>query len=292
MATVLFTNFGGGLVHEDRGGTERSYSHDEMGNTVFLSDSSSITDRYDYSPYGQVIHTGSSVTPFTFIGALCYFATGWSMLTSYVRARWCSSVSGQWGSVDPIWPMESAYGYVGGNPTNWADPSGLVVQILALLGVLAVGCLVDVGSSYLGYLLSDPYTKADPSIGCKLGISCLVGALSALAMSVKVATLGLAILLGCVIGALAGVLSAVAGRLCEKKKCELKPDDLCQILWVAAAGCLGGAISGGLNGLPWKKGGDPGLGKPSGVTHGNEPVVGGLIGFIAGRFGAICNGPQ
>ncbi len=124
-ASVLYTNFGGMLVHEDRGGVERSYVHDEMGNTSFLVDATSVTDTYTYTPYGQVTHAGSNVTPFTFIGALGYFATGWSMLTSYVRARWYSNVSGAWGSVDPLWPMEPAYGYVRGNPAMRVDSDGL-----------------------------------------------------------------------------------------------------------------------------------------------------------------------
>ncbi|ARU41493.1 hypothetical protein CCB80_10250 [Armatimonadetes bacterium Uphvl-Ar1] len=138
-ASVLYTNFGGMLVHEDRGGVERTYVHDEMGNTRYLLDSSNVTDTYSYTPYGQVTHVGTSVTPFTFIGALGYFATGWSHLTSYVRARWYSSVSGSWGSVDPIWPMEPAYGYVNGNPAMKADPSGFMAVVAGLALGIGIG---------------------------------------------------------------------------------------------------------------------------------------------------------
>ncbi len=72
MATVLYTNFGGMLCHEDRGGVQRTYVHDEVGNTNYLVDSTTVTDSFTYTPYGQVSHTGSNVTPFTFIGALGY----------------------------------------------------------------------------------------------------------------------------------------------------------------------------------------------------------------------------
>ncbi|ARU41664.1 hypothetical protein CCB80_11135 [Armatimonadetes bacterium Uphvl-Ar1] len=157
-ASVLYTNFGGMLVHEDRGGVERTYVHDEMGNTSYLVDSNGVTDSYEYTPYGQVTHVGTSVTPFTFIGALGYFATGWSHLTSYVRARWYSRVSGAWGSVDPIWPWQKAYQYVDGNPAMYVDPSGLdrlsfgqaVNKILDILDKMSAGldCLKSIVSAF------------------------------------------------------------------------------------------------------------------------------------------------
>ncbi len=63
IATVLYTNFGGMLVHEDRGGVQRTYVHDEIGNTSYLVDSSgAVTDSYTYTPYGQASHTGLNVT--------------------------------------------------------------------------------------------------------------------------------------------------------------------------------------------------------------------------------------
>ena len=45
-------------------------------------------------------------------------------MSHYVRARHYSNVTGGWSTVDPLWPDESAYGYVSGRPTRWIDPTG------------------------------------------------------------------------------------------------------------------------------------------------------------------------
>jgi len=46
----------------------------------------------------------------------------------YVRARHYSTIGARWTAVDRIWPYESAYGYVSGNPITRIDPSGRSVQ--------------------------------------------------------------------------------------------------------------------------------------------------------------------
>ncbi|MBL8068348.1 MAG: hypothetical protein JNM28_07845 [Armatimonadetes bacterium] len=125
MASVLYSNFGGQIVQEDRNGQVRTYVHDDVGNTMFLLDASGVTDSYEYTPYGQLSsHVGSSVTPFTFAGAVGYYATGLAFFASYVRMRWLSALSGNWGAVDPLWPGQKPYQYVEGRVTNAVDPSG------------------------------------------------------------------------------------------------------------------------------------------------------------------------
>ncbi|MFM9874485.1 MAG: RHS repeat domain-containing protein [Fimbriimonadaceae bacterium] len=201
-ASVLYTNFGGMLVHEDRGGVQRTYVHDEMGNTSFLVDATSVTDTYTYTPYGQVTHAGSIVNPFTFIGALGYFATGWSMLTSYVRARWYSNVSGQWGSVDPIWPMEPAYGYVRGNPAMVVDPSGNTPQIgAAFLGCLAGGVFGFIGGKLQG--------QSNAVSACRAVISCVAGAILGFIATTWPWWAK------CLGGALGGLAASLASALCS-----------------------------------------------------------------------------
>jgi len=123
--SVAFTNFGGRVVHENRGGVERDYVRDPLGNTVALVDmNGNVTDTYSYWPYGELrTHTGSSTTPFTFLGTLGYFNDFGNQF--YVRARHYRADLTAWITTDPLWPDELSYAYTYADPINWVDPSGL-----------------------------------------------------------------------------------------------------------------------------------------------------------------------
>ncbi len=123
--SVVYTNFNGRIVKENRGGVERYYAPDTLGSTALLLDSTgAVTDTFTYWPFGEIQnHTGPSTTPFTFVGSLGYYfsaVANWF----YVRARFYQQVVGRWLTVDPLWPKESAYCYVGGRPRSITDPSG------------------------------------------------------------------------------------------------------------------------------------------------------------------------
>jgi hypothetical protein len=45
-------------------------------------------------------------------------------MSHYVRARHYSHLTGNWSTVDPLWPDESEYRYVGGRASKLSDPSG------------------------------------------------------------------------------------------------------------------------------------------------------------------------
>jgi RHS repeat-associated protein len=131
MPVTTYTTLDGMILSEVRGGVERDYMPDTLGSTIALLDSSqNKTDTWTYWPYGEVrTRTGSNPTPFTFVGTLGYFAD--SLKRLYVRARYLRTDLARWQTVDPLWPDESAYGYVGGLPTRNVDPSGLFVIITA-----------------------------------------------------------------------------------------------------------------------------------------------------------------
>lgn len=123
--TATFTNFGGRILKENRGGTKRGYVPDPLGSTAALVDSSgAITDTWEYWPYGEVeSHTGSSTTPFTFVGTLGYYRDTVSKLT-YIRARFYASSIGQWASHDFEYRPGRPYQYTR-RPAQIADASGL-----------------------------------------------------------------------------------------------------------------------------------------------------------------------
>ncbi len=125
-ASVVYSTWGGQIVHENRGGVERGYVPDTLGSTIALVDSSgTITDTWKYWPYGEVSsRTGTNATPFTYIGTLGYFKDLVSSLT-YIHARFYQTLIGQWMTKDPIWPRAHPYIYCNGAPINNNDPSGL-----------------------------------------------------------------------------------------------------------------------------------------------------------------------
>jgi RHS repeat-associated protein len=122
--SVRYTNFGDELVAEDRGGVSSFYVPDNLGSTVAMKNTSgTTTDSFTYWPYGEIrTRTGSTATPFTFVGNLGYYQVSTSRY--YVRARDLRPDQARWQTVDPLWPQEMAYGYVGGSPLFNVDPSG------------------------------------------------------------------------------------------------------------------------------------------------------------------------
>lgn len=135
--SVVYTNFGGEIVSENRGGVEREYMPDTQGNTVALLDSSQTkTDTWTYWPYGEVkTRTGTNPTPFTYVGTRGYYAD--TSTRTYVRARNLRVDHGSWMTVDPLWPFLRAFRYCRSSPTALRDPSGLIVQ--GVVGFVKVG---------------------------------------------------------------------------------------------------------------------------------------------------------
>jgi RHS repeat-associated protein len=145
MAVTTYTVMGGEVLGETRGGEERVYLPDPSGSVAALIDSSqNITDEWEYWPYGEVrSHVGSSETPFTYLGTLGYHSDGAGRY--YVRARVLDARDARWTTVDPLWPEEPAYGYVGGNPATRTDPSGMQTYYLPRWGRQDVGAQNESG---------------------------------------------------------------------------------------------------------------------------------------------------
>ena len=124
MPTVSYLTVGGETLAETRGGAERDYLPDPLGSVAALLDPSQArTDAFLYWPFGEErSRTGSTPTPFRFVGTLGYHRDGEGR--TYVRARHHRPALARWQTLDPLWPGERAYGYAGGNPTSRVDPSG------------------------------------------------------------------------------------------------------------------------------------------------------------------------
>ena len=125
-ASVVYSNFCGMIVSETRGGVSHDYIPDTLGSTMALIDENGdVSDTFEYWPYGEVMErTGTTPTPFTFVGTLGYFRDILDKMF-YVRARYLRPDLARWQTVDPLWPVERAYGYANQDPVLETDILGL-----------------------------------------------------------------------------------------------------------------------------------------------------------------------
>ncbi len=111
---------------EGRGGTSGVYEQDGLGSVTSLSGSSgALADTYTYSAFGSLTaSTGTLLNPFQYTGRDYDSETG----LRYNRARYYDPSIGRFLSEDPIGfgGGNNFYPYVGNNPTNFTDPTGLV----------------------------------------------------------------------------------------------------------------------------------------------------------------------
>jgi RHS repeat-associated protein len=124
MPTTTFRTVNGRILGHNKAGVASEYLLDPLGSVIGTSTSAGVvSNRTTYWPYGEVRTGGvSSVTPFGFCGGWGYYTDSSGSL--YVRARYYRPSLTRWQTVDPLWPDESAYGYVNGLPVFTNDPSG------------------------------------------------------------------------------------------------------------------------------------------------------------------------
>jgi len=115
----------------DNQNTVRDVAKDDGTGTV------EVVNHLTYSAFGKILSEenpnngnsdASGLTPF-----FAYTGRDWDedIQLQYNRARWYDPDTGRWRSEDPIrWAAgdENLYRYVGNSPTNFTDPSGMVVQ--------------------------------------------------------------------------------------------------------------------------------------------------------------------
>jgi RHS repeat-associated protein len=114
------------MMAYDEGGVTKDFLTDHLGSITAEIDQTQ-TRTYDtrYSAYGRNLWSTGTGCGFGWVGSYGYRETGLFHMSHYVRARHYSYVTGGWSTVDPIWPAESAYGYVSGRGSRLVDPAGL-----------------------------------------------------------------------------------------------------------------------------------------------------------------------
>jgi RHS repeat-associated protein len=113
----------------DAGGSTAAYDFDLNGNVTGLTDATKVyVNRYSYSPFGETttLITPTIANPFTFVGRYGVSADGNGLFN--MRARSYDALAGAFVSNDPLGLSggdSNIRRYVGNNPINFIDPSGL-----------------------------------------------------------------------------------------------------------------------------------------------------------------------
>ena len=131
-----YTVVNGEVIAEKRGGVRKTYVPDPLGSTIALLDNTqSKTDTFSYWPYGEVkTHTGTTPTPFRFVGTLGYYH--YSSKRNYVRARHLRPINGKWQTplnVSPTVLVEmNRYTYAHNSPSRFIDKGGQDAATIAI----------------------------------------------------------------------------------------------------------------------------------------------------------------
>lgn len=112
-----------------------SLLRDQLGSTVAVTDSTAtVTAQYTYEPFGATTVSGTGTTDFQFAGRENNTAGFY-----YNRARYYSPTYGRFLSEDPLGISPRApnlYSYVGNNPIDRRDPTGLCPLLVPMSGGL------------------------------------------------------------------------------------------------------------------------------------------------------------
>jgi len=123
-STYYVTGPGGLPLEQVSGNTVYYYQQDQLGSTRILTDASGTpVASYNYDSSGNITsQTGTVSNPFLFAGQYRDAESG----LYYLRARYYDPSTGQLISRDPkLSSTWAPYAYVGDNPINASDPSGM-----------------------------------------------------------------------------------------------------------------------------------------------------------------------
>jgi RHS repeat-associated protein len=197
-STTATTRDPNGALIGLRSGTSRSYYLlDGLGSVVALTDGSgAVTHSYSYDPYGVTTETTSSAVanPWRYTGQYQDTTTGLYKM----GARYYQPELGRWTQPDPSGLDANAYLYVGGNPVNFVDPSGLssfgdffgaIADIAGVVSAFAgLACAGGVGCPFavVAEAISTVAAAGETAIECNGGDECDAAAAGLLASSVGI----------------------------------------------------------------------------------------------------------
>jgi RHS repeat-associated protein len=145
--------YGAGLQYEvNDAGSATYYHYDQSGNTAALTNQAgAIIERVVYSPYGTIRYRQSNFdTPFLYGGFFGVMTDANGLIN--MRARYYNPLTMRFLNSDPAMDGLNWYAYAGGNPINFADPTGYGAQ--KVLGAMNSGlnALGMVANSFLNLI--------------------------------------------------------------------------------------------------------------------------------------------
>ncbi len=147
-------------------GTTSYFHTDKMGSVIAMSSASGtlVEGPYVYDPYGNCRTSAgaacSAGVPFRFTGQRLDPETGFH----FYRARYYDSAHGRFIQTDPVAYKDdlNLYAYVGNDPTDRMDPTGLVTVYIELGGVLIGGLGSKTGG---GIYITTENSYGTPDVG-------------------------------------------------------------------------------------------------------------------------------
>ena len=134
----------GNLLSQQRAAASSYYHYDALGSTRDLTDAAEVaTDDYTYDAFGTTAtESGTTENPYRYVGREGYYYDAESGLYT-LRQRTYGTGDGRFLSEDPVRAdEENLYRYVGNDPVNQIDPSGLDPALLGNLAGRACGPIV------------------------------------------------------------------------------------------------------------------------------------------------------
>jgi RHS repeat-associated protein len=123
--TERFYSVNGQMMGYESGGVKKDFLTDHLGSiTAEIDQNQNRTFETRYSAYGRNNWSTGTGCGFGWVGSYGYRETGLFHSSHYVRARHYSYLTGNWSTVDPLWPNERAFLYVLERPTKVIDPTG------------------------------------------------------------------------------------------------------------------------------------------------------------------------
>jgi RHS repeat-associated protein len=127
--TTAYYIYGLGLISKvTPSGQSFFYNYDGIGSTIALTDySGNEVNRYAYDSFGNLSADSTEMIPNSFRYAGRFGVTDEGNGLVYMRSRYYTPAIGRFVNKDPIgfFGGLNHYSYVGADPVNWIDPSGL-----------------------------------------------------------------------------------------------------------------------------------------------------------------------